>query len=501
MEISFKNVGLGRTRLFTEDEIAFDQIRDKFSDNVTNFQYIKRCKSRGYRPDPTRVSNHVYAINRSGEFNTGLLDDILDFIKNNFYNRTVDLTFDEKTKDYLQTNDAPLKTKSIIVDKAGSKPRQYQIDSMQLALNKQNGVFILGTGAGKTLCTALLSHNLLKNKLAKKVLIICPFPQLARQTADEISKNLSKFLTKIQYWGADSKADLGISRGIVVCSSTFLRSRFDEVRDQICSFDALIVDEVQQLKETSAITSIVSQLPAKFRYGFTGTLPDGKIDILTVKGLIGPVRYKLSSAELRADSYLTPIKAIGLRTNVKSYVPAKDDRTKFGSDLYNEEVEALSENDEFNNIVATVAGNFKNNTLILISRLSQGEKLEELCKAKFPNKIVHYINGSVALEDRTDIVEEMEKSNDLILIAQVATFSVGINVKNIHNIVFPGMIGKSTVRIVQSIGRGLRLNNNKSQLNLIDIIPNTKYCLRHNEKRKEIYENEKIPYVERQLNS
>lgn len=498
MNVEIKIVGNNTAKIQIEHFDAFEDLRSHFSTIEKNFGYIRACRSRGLKVQSGKEYIKKSCIKMNGEFELGLLFDILTFCKNNFYNRTVSLILDEASKEYIKSNNLKLDL-DVFVNESGAKPRDYQIEAMQLALNKQNGIYILGTGAGKTLCTALLIHNLLRNKLTKKILVICPFPDLANQTFNEISINLKKYKYKINKWFGGF--DFDKSAQVIIAGSNILRSQYAKYKKDLLKFNCVIVDEVHQLKANNKISTIIKELPAKFRYGFTGTLPDDKHDVWSLKGKIGPVRYNLPSAELRSNKFLTPVKALGLRVTL-------DDIPKFivnddGSQrpfLYSDEVDWLSDNNKFNEIITKIAGSLENNTLILINRLQHGENLLELCQKRLSNKKVYYIQGEVSLEERGDIKKQMEDCNNLVVIAQVATFSTGINVKNIHNIIFPGLIGKSTVRIVQSVGRGLRLNQNKAQLSLIDIIPNTKYCLKHIDARKEIYSREKIPYTERLLN-
>lgn len=498
MNVEIKIVGDNTAKIRIEYFDAFEDLRSHFSTLEKNFAYIKRCRAKGVKVQSGKEYIKKSCIKMNGEFELGLLFDILTFCKNNFYNRTVSLILDDSIKEYIKSNNLKLDS-NIFVNDSGAKPRNYQIESMQIALNKQNGIYILGTGAGKTLCTALLIHNLLKNNLTNKILLICPFPDLANQTFNEISLNLKDYNYKINKWFGNLKFDKDAQ--VIIAGSNILRSQYSKYKNDLLKFNCIIVDEVHQLKANNKISTIIKELPAKFRYGFTGTLPDDKHDVWSLKGKIGPVRYNLPSAELRSDKFLTPVKSLGLRVtvdNIPKFVIDEDGSQR--PFLYSDEVDWLSDNIKFNEIITKIAGSLENNTLILINRIQHGENLLELCQKRLPNKKVYFIQGEVSLEERGDIKQQMEDSNNLIVIAQVATFSTGINVKNIHNIIFPGLIGKSTVRIVQSIGRGLRLNPNKSQLSLIDIIPNTKYCLKHIDIRKEIYSREKIPYTERILN-
>lgn len=484
--------------LIKDNYQAFEKLRDDFSIMEKNFAYIKRCRALQVKISPTKEYIRKSCIKANGEFQLGMLFDILHYCKNTFFEHTLEFDLDDNVKSYIRQNDLKLDT-DVIVNEKGDKPRDYQIEAMQIALNRQNGLYILGTGAGKTLCTALLIHNLLRHSLCKKILLVCPFPDLANQTYREISKNLAEHSYTFSRWFGKHKFDA--SSDVIICGSDILRSQFEQYHKEITSFDCVIVDEVHQLKLGNKISKVITDIPAKFRYGFTGTLPTNKLDEWAIKGLMGPVRYDLPSAQLRENKFLTPVSVLGLHVNLPEVptftIDFNGNKHPF---TYSDEVEWLSECEELNNLILNISKKINYNSLILVNRLSQGEALKNLYENSTEiNKEIYFIKGDVPIEERDDIKQLMEEKDNLILIAQVQTFSTGINVKNIHNIIFPAIIGKSNIRIIQSIGRILRLQENKEKAKVIDIIPNTKYCHKHWEERKEIYAKEKIDFMEKTI--
>jgi len=129
----------------------------------------------------------------------------------------------------------------------------------------------------------------------------------------------------------------------------------------------------------------------------------------------------------------------------------------------------------------------------LINNINHGQHLFDLFSKNLPDKQVYFIRGEVDVEDRDKVKAIMETSNNVVCIAISAIFSTGVNIKNIHMIIFAAG-GKSFIRTVQSIGRGLRLNENKDELIIIDICDLLDYGSNHAEKRKEIYNKEKITF-------
>ena len=199
-----------------------------------------------------------------------------------------------------------------------------------------------------------------------------------------------------------------------------------------------------------------------------------------------------SSAELRSENFLTNVKVKVFNLEYASK-PPKISNTNT-TDRYFAELEFLSKNKFRNSIIEKICTNFKNNILIMINNLDHGKELFDQL-SKIESKQVFYIKGEVEVQDREIIKDIMEKNDNVVCIAISAIFSTGINIKNIHAIVFAAG-GKSFTRIVQSIGRGLRLNENKDNLLIVDILDKLEYGIKHGQKRKEIYNKECIEYTD-----
>ena len=163
-------------------------------------------------------------------------------------------------------------------------------------------------------------------------------------------------------------------------------------------------------------------------------------------------------------------------------------------DAYREELDYTYESTFRNDLLTKLCEKLENNTLILVNHIKHGEQLmDHLSLLK--NKQVYFIRGEVEVEERDNIKKIMEKDSNVVCVAISAIFSTGINIKNLHNIVFAAG-GKSFIRTVQSIGRGLRKHLSKNKLIIFDICDRLRYGIRHYEKRKDIYDTEKIKYTE-----
>jgi superfamily II DNA or RNA helicase len=175
------------------------------------------------------------------------------------------------------------------------------------------------------------------------------------------------------------------------------------------------------------------------------------------------------------------------KTHLELHDTGLDEKTE-----YQREMDFSISNSFRNGIICTIAKATKSNTLIMVDRIFHGEELFRLLNAE-GHKKVHFIQGDVEVSQREEIRKLMESESDVICIAISSIFSTGINIKNIHNIIFCTP-GKAKVKLIQSIGRGLRLHKDKTQLTVYDIADEFKYSNRHMEKRLKLYNQENIKY-------
>jgi superfamily II DNA or RNA helicase len=293
---------------------------------------------------------------------------------------------------------------------------------------------------------------------------------------------------KLTKWTGKTKPDL--TANIIICNIGIVQSRFND-NDWLKYVDLLIVDECHKIKASNKISKIVSKIATHNKYGFTGTLPENNLDRWSIIGKFGPVIYEKSSYELRLEDYLANV-------NVKVLNLEYNTLPRYLSDnAYVEELDFIYESDFRNLFLAKLCGKLDNNTLILVNHIKHGELLKVYLDT-ITSKQVYFIRGEVEVEERDKIKKIMEKDSNVVCVAISAIFSTGINIKNLHNIIFASG-GKSFIRTVQSIGRGLRKHSSKNKLIIFDICDRLRYGIRHCEKRKEIYIKEKIKYTESKI--
>lgn len=448
-----------------------DIVKEHFSIPNKGAFFAKRM---GYRNIPSRR----YAITNAGNFGIGLIPRVIEFCKQS----QIPYTIDEQLNSILYPS--IYNGKLYNVNNTQFKLRDYQEECIIKTLKQGRGLLIVGTGGGKTLITSTLIENFYQqsqNKKNFKCLMIVPDLGLVRQTYDEFNKfGISFTVTKFT---GQNQPDLNCN--CVIANSQILL-HLDDI-NWIKDIDLLIVDEVHKIKKGNKITNLINKIKTLNRIGCTGTLPTDKIDLWSIIANFGDIIYEKPSSELRNEHFLTDVKSYILHLSYTTKTPMN----------YQQELEFLMNHKGRNDLIYKLSAKCNNNILILVNYIEHGNIIYETLK-DIKGKQVFFVQGSVDVDDRAEIIKKMEENDNVICIAISAIFSTGINIKNLHTMIFAAG-GKSAIRMIQSIGRGLRLHSNKKQFNVIDLADNLKYGNEHIEERKCIYESEKINYVEKEI--
>jgi len=455
----------------TEDSSLFDKIREHFS--------VENDGARFARYRGRFAARRKYAITGTGACELGLYWDIRQYLIKEQVK--VDVNITEKLQKVLDVGrDIELYKKFTL------ELREYQEEVIKKALKIGRGTCVLGTGAGKTLTTAALIENYFQScpdKDTFKCIVLVPDLGLVSQTYEEFNDVGTTF--KMTKWTGKTKPDL--TSNVIICNIGIVQSQFDN-NDWMKYIDLLIVDECHKIKATNKVSKIVSKIKTHNKYGFTGTLPENNLDKWSIIGKLGPVIYEKTSYELRLEDYLANVNVKVL--NLEYKIPPR----YLSDNKYREELDFIYESPFRNTFLSKLCSKLDNNTLVLVNHIKHGLELEEYLKNS-EDKQVYFIRGEVEVEERDKIKKIMEKDSNVICIAMSSIFSTGVNIKNLHNIIFAAG-GKSFIRTVQSVGRGLRKHASKNKLIIFDICDKLRYGLRHCEKRKDIYETEKIKYTE-----
>ena len=455
----------------------FDEIREHFSTENPNAAFLRRYNR--------FISSRNYAITPTGRCDIGMVVEINKFLISKPYSDIISPDLFSSLKPSALWNSTVYNTTSYGL----SIPlRDYQEEIVQKCLTVGRGTVILATAGGKTLTMASLISRISTFYDKLRCIIIVPDRGLVEQTYNDF-KEYGVPLTITKWTGDD---ELDHTSNIVIANLGIMQS-VNSSLDWTCHVNLLVVDEVHKIRHGNKVNNILKKIKTPFKFGFTGTMPEDKIDQWNIIGKIGPVLFEKNSYELRLESYVSnaEILCLKLKHNTKLLVKNTDNP-------YRAELEFLMESTFRNSTIAKIVSKADNNALIMVDYIKHGENLFETCKLLCPDKQVFFIRGEVEVAEREEVRKLVEKSTNVVIIAISKIFSTGINIKNLHYIIFAGG-GKAKVKIVQSIGRGLRLHKDKKKLIIVDISDNFKYSLRHAEKRISLYESERIKRTTKEI--
>jgi len=480
-DLTIKNINQTWVQIQCDKGIALE-LADKFTFEVPGARFTPAYKNH-------RWDGKIRLFDRRwNKIYRGLVTEIKAFCKDNNYE--YDYEDDDSfnvTLDEIQTFTQKLNPKH--------DPREYQLDAVISAINRQRILLLSPTASGKSLIIYLLINFLLAKKY-KKGLIIVPTINLVEQMAGdfiEYSENnglpFGSLIHKI-YQGQDKDS----KKPITISTWQSLYTMPPEFFEQ---FDFVIGDEAH-LFTAKSIQYIMSNLiNAEFRIGTTGTLDGTKTHQMVLEGLFGPVHRVISTHELIKQKFAAEFAINGLVLEYPDHI-----KKALKGASYQEEIEFLVLNETRNKYIANLAVAMTKNTLVLFQYVKKhGMILEEMIRKKLEGtgRNVYFVYGKTDVEIREEIRKLVETESNCIIIASVGTFSTGINIQNLHNIIFTAP-SKSRIRVLQSIGRALRLNQNKDVAVLYDIADDLHYkthenhTLRHFRARLNLYSEEKFPF-------
>ena len=464
-------------KINTEPHIEYE-LRDHFKFEVPNAKFMPQYRGRNWNGEI-----HLYDM-RSKQIYVGLLDKIVNFCKqyeysykfedNKFYGTPYEendgISY-EGVKDYMSSI-------------CSHSPRKYQIEGVFDALKHNRKLLISPTASGKS----LMIYSLVRYYVDKgqKILLVVPTTSLVEQMYKDFLDygwDADSYCHRI-YSGRDKSNEASVT--ITTWQSVYKleRSFFEE-------YNVIIGDEAHLFKSKSLIQIMTKLHHAKYRFGFTGTLDGTQTHKWVLEGLFGPSYTVTRTDELMQQGHLSQL---DIQCLVLKHLPQT-----FGT--YEDEIQYLISHEQRNNFIKNLALDLKGNSLVLFQRVeSHGAVLyEKINKNKGENRKVFFIHGGVDAEERELVREITERENNAIIVASYGTFSTGINIKNLHNVIFASP-SKSRVRNLQSIGRVLRKGKDKVKATLYDISDDcsTKsrknYTLNHFIERIKIYNEEKFNY-------
>jgi superfamily II DNA or RNA helicase len=444
-------------KIQTEPHIEYE-LRDHFKFEVPNAKFMPQYRGRNWNGEI-----HLFDM-RSKQIYVGLLDKIISFCKareytykfenNKFYGQPFEINESislEGVKDYM-------------LSICTHTPRQYQIEGVYDALKHNRKLLISPTASGKSLMIYSLVRYYVDKQ--KKILLVVPTTSLVEQMYKDFEDygwNADSYCHRI-YSGREKTNEYSVT--ITTWQSVYKleRSFFED-------YDVIIGDEAHLFKSKSLIEIMTKLHHAKYRFGFTGTLDGTQTHKWVLEGLFGPSYKVTRTDELMKQGHLSQL---DIQCIVLKHSPQK-------FETYEDEIQYLISHEQRNKFITNLALDLKGNTLVLFSRVeAHGAVLyERINTNKQDDRKVFFVHGGVDTEERELVREITERENNAIIVASYGTFSTGINIRNLHNVIFASP-SKSRIRNLQSIGRVLRKGKNKVKATLYDISDDCTYNSRKN---------------------
>ena len=456
---------------------VYYELADQFTFEVPGAKFSPAYKKKFWDCKIILFNTHT------GEIYVGLLDRVVQFCKDHGYTYEI-----VESKNYglpFEVNEGISKegVKDYMTAISKYKPRPYQIDGVYDALRHNRKLLISPTASGKSLMIYSIVRYYVENK--KNTLIVVPTTSLVEQMYKDFADygwDVGSFCHKI-YAGKERETE---SQVII----TTWQSIYKLPRKYFERFSVVVGDEAHQFKSKSLISIMTKLGDAKYRFGFTGTLDGSQTHKWVLEGLFGPSYKIIKTDELMKKGHLAT-----LDINV---LLLKHPPNKF--ETFEDEVQYIIGHKKRNRLIRNLALDLKGNTLILFARVeAHGEPLYDMINTNsVEQRHIFFVHGGVATEDREKVREITEQENDAIIIASYGTFSTGINIKNLHNVIFASP-SKSRIRNLQSIGRVLRKGNNKTKATLYDIADDISYKSRRNYTLNHLIERIKV-YNEENFN-
>jgi superfamily II DNA or RNA helicase len=390
------------------------------------------------------------------------------------------------------TIDIPLNGLNKFLSDGKFKPRDYQLRAVAHAVRNHRALILSPTASGKSfIIYCLLKYYLRKE--CQKALVIVPTTSLVSQLNSDFidySEELQFYYTLLVTGGKEKNND----KAKIIISTW--QSIYKQPKSYFDQFDLIIGDEAHLFKATSLTKIMEKMTDCKYRFGFTGTLDGTVTNKLVLEGLFGPVMRVITTKELIDNNTLAEFR-------IKCLVLKYSELTRKGvaRSTYQQEMDFLTSHEKRNNFIKNLTLTRKGNTLLLFQYVvKHGQPLYEQISAEAAEgRKVFFVYGGVDAETREEVRAITERENDAIIIASYGTFSTGINIRNLHNIIFASP-SKSRVRNLQSIGRGLRKGDNKEIATLYDIADDlshksyNNHTLKHFAVRIKMYNEESFDY-------
>lgn len=432
----------------------------------------------------------------------GLLFFAIKFCESRDYEFEVDARLNQNTK--IKEGEVTQFIDSLNLTARGVplQVRDYQYQAVFKSLETKRNLLLSPTSSGKSLILySKIRYHL--DRLDHRVLVVVPTTMLVEQLyadfADYSSLNGWNPEDHIQllYSGKEKLFTKSVMISTWQSLTAMMKNQPAEFSQLVKSVDVALFDEAHTYKANAVLQTMERFIDTEWRTGTTGTIDNNKINELSLVGLMGPIFKVISTKTLMETGQVTELRIKALMLSYPEHI-----RKAMKGLTYQQEVDFIIANEKRNKFIANLTKACEGNTLILFNFVDRhGSVLYEMISQKLSKtgRSVYFIHGGTDVEDRESIRHTVEKEKNAVIIATASLFSTGINIPSIQNIIF-AVPSKSTIRIRQSIGRGLRLKEGKTHCNLFDIVDDLSYkswqntTLKHFQERVAIYDSEQFQW-------
>lgn len=455
------------------------ELSEFFSFKIPNARWNPKVKA-GFWDGVIRLID-----NKNKRFQKGLVKEVYEWCKDNQY----EIEFDQNMWNIYENKLHYIKDKFPIT----LTPRDYQEEYIETLLKRKRALLISPTSSGKSLIMYLALRELQEN--VNKILVIVPTINLVTQLAsdfDEYSNdNWSSEEFVHQIVGGSNKNS---EKQIYI--STW-QSIYKLGVDYFEQFDAVIVDEVHTFEAKSGTHIMNCCINAQWKIGLSGTLEETQIHEMSLKALFGPIYSFITTKELIDRKEISDVTINAVVLKYKEVPSAKL--------TYQEEMKWLIQNQNRKLLITKLNNTLKGNILVLVNNIIHGKDILKELEEK-TDRECYFVYGGTDPDIREKIRKLVDKKNNCTIIAIYKVFQAGVNIKNLNHIIF-GYPTKSIIRLLQSIGRGLRKSDIKDHCDVWDLVDDLRgkrktknYCIEHFEERYRIYNNQKFNIKIKEIN-
>ena len=460
-----------RIKIFTESEEYMKKMRAAFTHKVKGYFWMPRYRAGMWNGESSLITD-------TGTIPYGLLPDLLRASKKEFPD--VDIILDDDVRTLFKGEELDIKFDLSL------PPRPYQEESVRYCLKYTKGIIRSATASGKSLVISYIIKNLLDNRPITNVrsaVIIVPSKGLVEQFyGDMIEYGIGdKYIGRI--YDKIKRKEEQWARAIVITTWQSLKNNTKRLND----YDVIIGDECHQVK-SHELKKLFSKSQARYRFGFTGTLPTDDLDLLNTKSFLGPVLRNYSSGLLSDQGFISKCHVKILNIDYFGGIEAEG---------YNEVKEETFNNEFRLGLIKDLVDHLDHNILLLVGLHKEGNLLLNLLRRA--NKRSMFLHGKHDVDTREEWRERMINEKGIALIATYGIFQQGINIPNLKYLILAAPF-KSKIRVLQSIGRTLRLHDDKSDgAYVFDICDSVRYLKKHGDKRIMFYDSEGFEIEEMNL--